>query len=500
MLPALCALGVTAQENIEYSAEALFNASSGELAPYFIGSLNHGVITRKNSALLDLQALVALNTARRFSWGAGIEVIAGYSASTRYERWNESTKSWGHNSNRPAPVWIQQLYVEGKYRAVQAYIGQRNHKSVLLDEHLSSGDLVRSSNARGIPGAGAGFIEFQNIPFTNGWLQINGVVEYGYYTDDRYTRQQFNYYNFMLAQDVWYTYKYCHFRTNPSKPFSVTFGMQHSGDFGGRTDNYTKGVFRSSTDRGFSLKSALKMFFPRRGTGSEYYEGNSLGSWDFKARYRLRNGDELSFAFEWPWEDGSGIGRQNGWDGLWGLYYKSSRRQIVNGAAFEYIDFTNQSGPIHWAAADRPGTTINNSATGGDSYYNNYAYPGFDNYGMSIGSPFLVSPLYNLNGVPVYMHDCARGFHAAVSGCIGPDVDYLVKYSWQQGWGMGRQPNAFCKLDHSMLFDVDYRADKILPGLALKAQVAFDAGRLRGNNFGAMIGVKYSGLFNFKKK
>ena len=96
---------------------------------------------------------------------------------------------------------------------------------------------------------------------------------------------------------------------------------------------------------------------------------------------------------ESPWEDGSGIGKLNGFDGLYGIEYSSGNKSIINGAVVEYLDFTNQSGPIHWAPNDFPGTTIKVQATGADDYYNNYAYNGYQYYGMSIGSPFIKSPL-----------------------------------------------------------------------------------------------------------
>ena len=35
-----------------------------------------------------------------------------------------------------------------------------------------------------IPGVEAGFLGFQNIPFTNGWVQIGGAISYGRFTDD----------------------------------------------------------------------------------------------------------------------------------------------------------------------------------------------------------------------------------------------------------------------------------------------------------------------------
>lgn len=491
--------GVSAQSALEYKAEVIGNGSTGDFAPYFIGSLNGGKIVRKGSALLDLGVKVGIDRSRRFSWGAGAEIVTGYSTANEYDRWDPALSEWGRQQNRPSAAWIQQLYGEVKYRGVALMVGQKAPRSALLDERLSSGDLTRSSNARGIPGVSLGFIDFQDIPLTNGWVQIDGVIEYGRYTDNGFRRSQYNYYNWMLATDIYSTYKRCYFRTKPSMPFSVTLGMQAAGQFGGYTAYYRRGVLTREEKRGFKIKDLWKMFFPTTGNGNNFVEGNSLGSWDFMARYRLPSGAEISAGFQWPWEDGSGIGRRNGWDGLWGIYYKAPGRSIFSGAAVEYLDFTNASGPIHWAPGDYPGTDMVNEATGGDNYYNNDTYTAYTNYGMAIATPFLVSPIYNLNGYPAFQHNCARGVHLAVTGCIGAEVDYAVKYSWQQGWGISRKPYPLCAIDNSMLVDVDWNASRLLPGLRVNAKLAFDAGRLRGDNFGAMVGVSYTGSFNFKK-
>lgn len=486
-----------AQSSLNYEVKAIGAGASGDFAPYFIGSNNGARIVRKGHALADLGVSVELDRSKRFSWAAGAELITGYSTANDYQLWQQD--DWTYQSNRPSAAWIQQLYGQIKYRGVFLTVGQRDYESALLPQQLTSGDLTRSGNSRGMPGASAGFIDFQNIPFTNGWVQIDGMIEYAKFFDTDFRRKQFNLYTGLLTGNTYYTYKRCYFRTKPSERFSVTLGMQTAGQFGGWTEYYRRGTMYRDDRRGFRVKDVIKMFFPIEGNGNAFYEGNSLGSWDFKARYRLPGDDEISFAFQWPWEDGSGIGRRNGWDGLWGLYYQTKSKGFISGAAVEWLDFRNQSGPIHFAPGDMPGTDLNASTTGGDNYYNNDTYASYTNYGMSIATPFLVSPIYNLNGSSYYLHNCARGLHLAISGYILPELSYAVKYSWQQAWGMGRKPSPYCMIDNSMLADVRWDLSALAPGWNVGAQLAFDAGRLRGNNFGAMVSVSYSGSLKFKK-
>ena len=92
--------------------------------------------------------------------GRGLEVIAGYSSSNDYSLWDASANEWTSRSNRPSAAWIQQLYGELEYRSIRLRVGQEQPHSALLDESLSSGDLTRSGNARGIPGVSPGFNDF----------------------------------------------------------------------------------------------------------------------------------------------------------------------------------------------------------------------------------------------------------------------------------------------------------------------------------------------------
>lgn len=483
---------------VHYRASLVANASTGDLAPYMIGSWNSGRITGASGIWQDGHIFKTLDTDRRFSWSAGFEYIAGYGSAADYARFTDGT--WEKNANRQSPARIIQLYGQLKYRSVFMLAGMKEHKSGIVDNELSSGDLTRSNNARPIPGVSVGFLDFQNIPFTNGWVQIDGELMYGRFTDSSFRKNTFNYYSGLIGTSNWYTYKRCYFRTKPTMPLSVTIGMQAAGEFAGQAKFYRRGEVSRKFYRGFQFKDIIDMFFPIEGSGEDYYKGSSLGSWDVKALYRFKNGSNLTAYFEGPWEDGSGIGRQNGWDGLWGIQYDFKPGLPVSKIVLEYFDFTNQSGPIHYAPHDTPGSSITDVATGGDNYYNNDFYGPYCNYGMSIGSPFVVSPLYNTDGMPGYCHNRARGFHAAVAGALSSQWTYTAKASYQHAGGTGRIPAIRRLHDTSALIGIRWTAPGRLRGLEVDARLAFDYGNLRGNNFGAMVGVSYSGNISSAKK
>ncbi|MBD5234272.1 MAG: capsule assembly Wzi family protein [Bacteroidales bacterium] len=484
----------------DYSASLSANASTGAYAPYMIGSWNSGRVNGANGIWQDGLIKKDLDLTKRFSWGMGFEYIAGYGSAAPYDRYESATETWTTNHVRQAPFRLLQLYAELKYRSVYLIVGPKERHSRIVDDQLSSGDITRSNNAMPIPGAAAGFLDFQDIPFTNGWVQIDGEIMYGRTFDKDYKQSTFNYYSGLLSLDNWYTYKRCYFRTKPTQPFSIIVGMQAAGMFAGYATHYRFGKITREENRGFHIRDLWDMFFPREGSGESFYKGNSLGSWDFKARYNFKNGSTLAAYFEWPWEDGSGIGRRNGWDGLWGVQYNFPSNKGIGKVLFEYFDFTNQSGPIHWSPTDHPGSDIEGfKATGGDNYYNNDFYGPYSNFGMSIGSPFPVSPVYNKDGMPNFTHNRARGVHAAVSGNILPTLGYVAKFSWQEAGGTGRYPGKEILYDTSAMIGADWKPSVKIP-LTLRLKVAFDTGRLRGDNFGAMLTAVYDGSFKLGKK
>lgn len=473
---------------VDCSAEFTVNSGSGNFAPYYIMSNRHGVITQPDGAMLRLAAIKSLDINRRFSWSAGVDFITGITSNTDYARYNAADKTWFMHPEGPAPIHLQQLYGELKWRSIFLTLGMKQHESALLNQRLSSGDLTESGNARPIPGVRVGLIDFQNIPFTKGWLQIQGEIFFGKMADNRWLRNHYNYYNYHFTQGAWYNYKRLYFRTKPTERFSVTLGMQAAGQFSGDVWWYRDGEVIQFMDQPLGVKSFLKMLIPH--SDGIYYEGNHLGSWNFLGNYRLNDGNQLRAYFQWPWEDGSGIGKLNGFDGLWGLEWRRNDRWWITAVVVEYLDFMNQSGPLHWAPGDNPGTNIPAHITGGDQYYNNQQYNGYSNYGMGIGTPFLPGPIYNLDGYMAYIDNRVRGIHIGVSGTVGSDVDWRVLASYREGYGDSRVPRIYPVHDTSFMIEGLWRMP-LVKGLSLGAQIAIDRGDMIGNNFGALLSVRY---------
>ncbi len=502
LAPAMCY--ASADNLIDWSAQTSVTLSSGTFAPYFIASNTGGLYTQPFSAIERGHIGCRIDTTRRFSWAFNADVAAGWSSGTDYERYNPDTREFYTHSISPRPIILQELWASIKYRGVYLTAGQASYNPDIFPE-LGSGDLTLSLNARPIPGVRAGFINFQNIPFTHGYVQIQGDISYGKFTDGGWLEEHYNRYNNFVTTGTWFHHADLHLRTDPRQPFSVTVGMQHAAQFGGTLTNYYRGTATGSEKQKVSVKDFFKIFIPRTGGSSgvygddAYYYGNHLGSWDLTMRYRFRKGMTLTLYAQSPWEDGSGIGKLNGWDGRWGVAVSNTGLGWLREVTAEYLDFTNHSGPMHWDTEDHPGTNIPGEATGADEYYNNFFYNGWANYGMSIGSPFMRSPLYNTDGYMGYLYNRVRGFHIGAAGRISPELDWKALVSYRTSTGTPYMPSLKKCDDTSVLLGLNYNLSSI-PGLSIGASLAIDAGSLYGASTGILATVTYSGSFNLKKR
>lgn len=492
---------MTAEKLFDWEASTTANIGIGNFAPYYIGSNTAGTLTQPITLMGRGKLYRELKTEKRFEYGFGADIIIDWAKPTQYNKYDVETESFYRHNQRPAYFWLQQLWGAIKYRGVFLIAGMKEFDRSIFNQSLGSGDIVQSNNSRPIPQIRAGFIDFQNIPFTNGWVQIQGEFAYGKTIDNKWMENHYNAYNSFITTGWWYHYARCYFRTNPQQPFSVTVGMQHAGQFGGHYKKYSNGSIVADELYKVGFFDFFRIFVPGKGGSSAavgdqaFHYGNHLGSWDLKLRYRLNNDSEIYAYMQSPWEDGSGIGMMNGFDGVWGLEYKAANPGIISGAVVEYIDFTNQSGPIHWAPNDHENTPIQGNSTGADDYYNNYTFNGWSHYGMSIGSPFIKSPLYNTDGYMRFTDNRVRGFHIGMSGDLHKSLNYKLLFSYRTSWGTPFLPLLEKRHNTSMLLEANYKF-KQAPNIHIKGQLAFDIGSLYGNNFGALVSFTYTGDFS----
>lgn len=488
--------------------ELNLGAGSSEFAPYYMYANRHGKITQSKNAQLDLWAADTLDLSRRFDFAWGVEVAGGYANRADYLRWNPDAGTWVKNPQGPAAIWVQQLFAEVKWRSLFLSVGLRDRNSAFVDQELSSGDLLWSGNSRGIPEARIGFVDFQNIPLTNRWVQIDACISYGKFIDTDWVNNHFDNYGGKKNPGTLWTYKRLALRSNPEKPLMGQIGIQMSGLFGGETFYYADGRFEKAVDNYNGFKDFIQILLPFWENDKEGYRvGDTKGTWDVAMLYRFKGGESLRAYVQFPWEDSSGIYKGNGFDGLYGLEFRMGRKWWINGAVAEYLDMTNMSGPLLWDPAYNPnGVTLNGKVSGRDSYYNNSFYRAYVNYGMTIGTPMVLGSLFFTgdghetipeDGTLPYFR--VRGFHIAVTGNICENCEYVVKYNHRKAWGDTNRLTLIRPIEaDSFIAGARYWLTKV-PGLSVGASIGVDHGTMPGNAVGGMLTLAYTREIMFGK-
>lgn len=500
----------SADYSFNMGAELNLGYGSGDFAPYYIHSNRFGKITQSKNAQLDIWAADSLDLARRFDFAWGVEALGGYSNTVDYRQWNSETQSWRNNPQRPAAIWLQQLYGEVKWRSLYLRVGLKDLGSAFVDTELSSGDLIWSGNSRGIPEARIGFVDFQNIPFTKKWVQIDACISYGKFIDTDWINNHFDYYAGKRNPGGYWTYKRASLRTNPEKPFSFQAGIQMIGIFGGKTFYYSGGNLRETVNNYNGFKDFIQILLPFWTSDKEGYRvGDSKGTWDFAARYRFKGGEGLRAYVQWPWEDSSGIAKKNGFDGLWGLEFKTGRRWWITGVVAEYLDLTHMSGPLIFDPAhnDTGGSagSLPFFAGGRDGYYNNFFYRAYTNYGLNMGTPMVQGLLFYNGNNPNIPEDGTlpyfrvRGYHLAVEGALGNHCDYIFKFNYRKAWGDTNSLALIHPVEAvSFVAGATYSFPQV-PGLSLGASLGVDYGSLPDKSLGGMITLSYRNFIKIKK-
>ena len=400
-------------------------------------------------------------------------------------------------------AYLQQCFANLQWKEFFIEAGIREQKPVLRNSQLSIGHFAKGINAKPIPQLHIGTDDFWTVPFTNGWLQVHFDGGYGKFMDSQYREDAFyanSIVNYIYATGIWYHQKHLYFRTNPEKPIFVTAGIEHVAQFGGINYEKKDGQLVAKS-KPANLKAFWNVILPLG--DSQYYEndamedwvyGNHLGSMTIQIGWNINRNHLLQVYVDDPFEDGSGMRKANGWDGLWGIEYtnKSEGRQWLRAAVFEYFQSTNQSGPLHYDRGDYPEpirSQITDLVTGNDNYYNHMFYGGYAYYGMTPGNPLITSPVYNKDGYNTFSDNRVKAWHVAVNGEITDNISYLAKATYRESLGTYNQP----------IFPKRHSFDALLQGTYTKGPwlvstaFAFDKGNVFGDNVTFNFKIGYHG-------
>ena len=484
----LASISVSAQDTLQthvtYDLSTEVAVGTGDYSAYqLVANRHHVLSTRPNTGYVRGAIEAKHPLSKYFTLTGGADVIASV-----------------HSDHK---AYLQQLYASLEYDKFFFEIGARENDAILRNTQLSSGAFAKGTNAKPIPQVRIGTRDFWTVPYTNGWLQIHFEGGYGKFLDSQYREDVYNNHrdvNYKYSTDIWYHQKHLYLRTNPEKRFYVTAGIEHVAQFGGNKygmehDQYVE------KEHSVKIKDFFDIFLPfgdknyfENGAIEDWVFGNHLGSMTIQLSWNINRDNMVQAYLDDPFEDGSGMRKSNGWDGLWGIEYvnRSAGRQWVRGAVIEYFQTTNQSGPLHYDRGDYPEpirSQITDKVVGKDEYYNHTYYCSYAHYGMTPGNPLITSPIYNADGYNAFRDNRVKAWHVAVNGELTDHISYLFKGSYREGKGTYIQP----------IYPKRHSFDAMLQGIYTKgpwqvsAAYAFDMGNVYGDISTFNLKIGYHG-------
>ena len=349
---------------------------------------------------------------------------------------------------------------------------------------MSSGNLTHSINNRPIPQVEIGLPNYETVPFTNGLLHIKGGLSYGWFTDNGYKLTHASDGDYAL--NVLYHRKYAYFKLDNGHPFTFTLGLDMGAQFSG--DMYKDFKYYQSSPH--KLSDFFKVLIPSAGgkdansTDIVNIIGNMYGSWHFLTNYKISAQHEIKGYYDHYFDDHSGMWFKNMPDGLWGIEWSLHNFKPITNIVLEYVHTKNQSGPFLWDETSE----IPVQVSGGDDYYNSVDYISLSNYGLVLGNPFIISPIYSRGKTLWIRNNRISAFHGGISGYVSSELQYRALCSYSRNWGTYSNPSISIKDQFSCLAEVNYTPQKFV-GWSFSLAVANDNSDLVGDNTGIRIKI-----------
>lgn len=505
-----------------------YTHSNGEHAPYWLTALRQGVIsTKEKSGYARLAATYnnRFGKNKNYSYRISADIIANHN----------------HTSN----LFIQQAYAELSRKWLRISLGSKErfgenrtdetlfnntafdtnrvnqyfptlHKRQITS--LSSGGLLYSGNSRPIPQIRAEVPEYTTIPWFNQWVQMRGHIAYGIFTDENFQEEFSRNCSFTrYAKNQLYHSKAVFIKIGKPRKFPLTFegGLELYTQYGGNIYTHADGLVVSMPH---SILDHIKAFIPMSGSEDTPIDeqtnisGNQIGNWHTAFTLHTKPVDVRIYS-EHLFEDFSQLfffEYQSNKEGKKRIIYypwkdmmigiritnKSNYLKFISSIQYEYMSTYDQSGALYHDPSDN----FNEQMDGVDNYYNHGIYPGWHHWGMGIGNPLVISPIYNESGELVFRSNRLISHTIGINGTLGNRIPltYRLLYSYSEHWGTYLNPFREKKYITSTLGEFIYapKNSKWLGALA----VGYDNSNLIGNNLGATLTITRVFSINPNKK
>ena len=366
---------------------------------------------------------------------------------------------------------LNELYLGVRFKNIILDLGAKND-AVLWDNLSSSnGNIIKSINARALPGVNIKTNNFITLPFATSWLTVKANLAHYFMDDTRF------------VDNTNLHHKSLYFKTTLSPTFQIIAGLDHYAQWGGTSPQYGP--------QPSSFKDYIKVIFGSAGDNTAVQGdqnnalGNHVGAYLLQFNYKGKKVN-YNFYYSHPFEDTSGRELSNWQDGLYGFFVDFKKQQaFVTHLLAEFTYTKNMS-------------NIPRSDVGPDNYFNNGIYQsGWTYHGNTIGSPYFTPKPIDENGITSGVIVGDNRFAAINIGANGflKSLPYkiLLSHTTYYGWfGQEYDPNPY---QFSGILDLVIPQDVFKLPFDVSASFAFDAGTYRPKNVGAFVSITKTGSF-----
>lgn len=464
-------------DSIRYDASLHITLSSGQNTPLWLVSNMQGLGSpKRNFGFARAGAFKDIDSTKRFSWGVGIDLVGAWRSSASFH--------------------IQQLYGEMNYRSIRIIIGSKELWCSHNDPKLSSGSLLFSGNALPIPQVRVGIVNYAPFWGTMNWLNVKGYLSYGIFSDSKW-QQSWTATNSKYNKNMLFHSKGLWLRGGNTEYFPILadVGIEMATQFGGTAYHDGKMVHMK-----IGFKEWWRAFFPTYSTQETLLgqlssvEGNMVGQYTIGLQWLPKDKDwNIRAYFEHYFEDQSMMTFEYGWkDGLWGLEGTLPKNCFVSKIVYEFLYSKDQAGAVNNDASDK----VPEQVSGRDNYYNHSLYSGWQHWGLGIGNPLMISPIYNADHNLIFYTTRIIGHHFAIAGKPSKELDYRLILSHTLNWGTYSHPLPEVMNNLNGLLELNWHPQK-LNGWYGGITLAFDSGNLLGKSFGVGLTIGKNGFIHF---
>lgn len=471
-------------DDIIYKVSASGQFGSGEHTPFWQSANRFGLAsTSNNSAHLRVAIERVTETDSLCDWKYG------YTA--------DLVMPFGFESQ----FIVQQLNAELTYKNIQLSVGQKERPTEMKNDALSSGSMTLGINSRPMPQVRIETPKFFNISGRHHTVHMKAHIAYGWYTDNKWQRK-FNAGTksaLYTANTLFHTKAgYIRIGNFEKFPLMLTGGLEMAAQFGGTVWN--RGIHNQedgSYHFGNGIKEYVQAFIP---TGSDVTDGdnpnvmgNQLGSYQARLDYKGK-GWAASLYGEHFFEDHSMLGWDFQWiDFLWGAEVQLPSNPFISTLLIEHMRTTDQSGPVFRT----DGTNLQHGIGGMDGYYNHGIYGAYQHAGYVIGSPLILSPIYNENHRIETYDNRITAHHLGISGSPRHNVRYRLLLTYEKSLGTYQQPHQSPRKGVFILAEATYAPCRF-KGLSFTGSFGQNYGNLIGSSTGGMLTITYQNTLRKK--